>query len=523
MSARRCSRGALAALLATGAVLAAGAGDALAQSGTLRTRLNSDIRSTDPGTNRDENTDMVVQHMVEGLVAFRENTAVGPLLAERWDVSPDGRTYRFTLREGVRFHNGVTLTPDDVVWTWKRYMDPATRWRCLTELDGSGPTKLLGVEASDARTVSFTLERPWALLLAMMARPDCGGTAIYHRDSVAADGKWRHPIGTGPFRFGEWRVGQHVELVRFDGYVGRNEPRDGFTGGKKAEVEKVRFLVIPDASAAKAALLGGSLDATTVSSTDFSDLKGRSDVALSSVPSAAISAILLQTRDPVMKDVRIRRALALSLDSAEIVAVASQGTASANNSPIPVGSSFYGAAQRKGFQRDVAAARKLLAEAGYTGQPIKMLANKRYEYMFSQAVVAQAMAQEAGIRIELEVLDWATQLDRYSKGDYQSMSFAYSARLDPSLSFEVFTGPKATQPRKVWDDPEAQALLQRSMRLLDPAERQPLFDELQARLIADVPLIALYNPVEITATRRAVVGFQGWPAAMQRYWGVAIR
>lgn len=511
------------ATMAIVAALAVAGGEAAAQSGTIRTRLNSDIRSTDPGTNRDENTDMVVQHMVEGLVAFRENTAVGPLLAERWEVSPDGLAYTFTLRDGVRFHNGAALTAEDVVWSWKRYMEPATKWRCLSELDGSGPTRLAAVEARDARTVTFTLARPWALFLTMMARPDCGGTGILHRDSLAPDGKWRQPIGTGPFRFGEWRPGQYVELVRFEGHAARAEPRDGFTGGKTAEVEKVRFLVIPDASAAKAALLGGALETTTVSSTDFSDLKGRADVALHVVPSMAICAILLQTRDPLLKDVRLRRALALTLDTEEIATVASQGTATRNNSPIPLGSSYYGAAQGQGFRRDVAAARKLLAEAGYAGQPIRMLTNKRYEYMFSQAVVAQAMAQEAGIRIELEVLDWATQLDRYSKGDYQAMSFAYSARLDPSLSFEVFTGPKATQPRKVWDDPDAQSLLQRSMQILEPAQRQKLLDELQARLIADVPLIVTYNPAEITATRKSVAGFQGWPAAMQRYWGVAIR
>ena len=84
-----------------------------------------------------------------------------------------------------------------------------------------------------------------------------------------------------------------------------------------------------------------------------------------------------------------------------------------------------------------------------------MLATKRYAACYRLAVMVQAMAQEAGIKIEVEVLDWATQLDRYNKGDYQAMAFAYSARLDPSLSYEMISGPKAKQPRKVWDNPEA--------------------------------------------------------------------
>ena len=131
---------------------------------------------------------------------------------------------------------------------------------------------------------------------------------------------------------------------------------------------------------------------------------------------------------------------------------------------MPIGSPFYSAVQAQGYTQNIAQAKKLLAEAGYKGQPIKMIANKRYSSVFDAAVLVQAMAQAVGINIEIEVLDWAAQLDRYNKGDYQAMAFTYSARLDPSLSYEMLTGPKATQPRKVWDNPEAQELLRESMR-----------------------------------------------------------
>src|SRR4030095_13848902 len=123
---------------------------------------------------------------------------------------------------------------------------------------------------------------------------------------------------------------------------------------------------------------------------------------------------------------------------------------------------------------DIAQARKLLARTRTKAQPIKMSANKRYSFVFDSAVLVQAMAQAVGLKIEIEVLDWATQLDRYSKGDYQAMVFVYSARLDPSLSFEMLTGPKATQPRKVWDNPEAQEMLRQSMLTVDTAKRQAL-------------------------------------------------
>ncbi|HEY8367936.1 MAG TPA: ABC transporter substrate-binding protein [Thermodesulfobacteriota bacterium] len=492
--------------------------------GTIRVALNSDIRSTNPGVNRDANTDTVLLHVVEGLVAFTENGGVGPLLAESIALSDDGKTYTFTLRQGVRFHNGAPLTADDVVWTWRRYLDPATRWRCLSEFDGRGFMKITSVEAKDPRTVVFRLDRPSALFLGMMARADCGGSGILHRDSVGADGSWKAPIGTGPFTLGEWRKGEYVELVRFPGYVSRPGPRDGLTGGKTALVEKVRFVVIPDGSAAKAALLNGSIDVLPDLETNLlADLKGRTDVTTEIAHTMGLNAILFQTKDPLIGDVRIRQAIALAIDTAEIVGVVTQGLARPNNSPIPVSSPYYSAVQSRRITRDLARAKQLLAEAGYRGQPIKLIANKRYSSTFDAAVLVQAMAREAGIAIDIEVLEWATQLDRYGKGDYQMMSFPYSARLDPSLSFEMVMGPKATQPRKVWDNPEAQALLAESMAVSDQARRQAILDDLYRRFLDDMPMIVLYNGLQIAAWRTGVTGYAPFPMGVSRLWGVSKR
>jgi peptide/nickel transport system substrate-binding protein len=513
--------------LAAGLALATtwlAASPADANGGTLRTRMNADIRSTDPGTNRDGNTDGVVGHLVEGLVAFREDTSIGPMLADSWTISEDGKTYTFRLRSGVKFHNGATMTADDVVWSIKRWMDPATGWRCLTELNGNGFAKIEAVEAPDANTVVIKLDQPTALFLGTLARPDCGQTAIIHRDSIGPDGKWIAPVATGPFKLGEWKRGQYVELIRFDDYSPRTEPRDGYTGAKKVGVDKVRINFIPDSSAAKAGLLSGSLDIiASLSIPDLDDLKTRNDVQLSITPALGLTGILFQTKDPLLQDVRIRRAIALAVDTKEIADVVMAGTARANNSALPIGSPFYSAVQAQGYTPNVAEAKKLLAAAGYKGQPIKMIANKRYSFVFDAAVLVQASAQAAGINIEIEVLDWAAQLDRYNKGDYQSMAFVYSARLDPSLSFEMLTGPKATQPRKVWDNPNAQEMLRESMLVADTAKRQALFDEMHRRFIADVPMIVLFNGSELAALRTNVKGYAGWLFPQPRFWGVSLQ
>jgi len=489
----------------------------------LRTRLNADIRSTDPGTNRDANTDGVIAHVVEGLVAFRDDTSIGPMLADSWAVSNDGKTYTFRLRQGVKFHNGATMTADDVIWSLKRWLDPATQWRCLSEFSATGIARIEKIEAPDPQTVAITLDQPSALFLPTVARPDCGQTAIIHRDSVGADGKWIAPIGTGPFKLAEWKRGQYVDVVRFDGYASRSEPRNGYTGAKDARVDRVRFNVIPDSSAAKAGLLSGSLDVImSLSIPDLEELKSRPEVQLSITPALGLTGILFQTKDPLLKDVRIRRAIALSIDTAQIVDAVMMGTARPNNSALPLGSPFYSEAQSHGYAQNIAEAKKLLLEAGYRGQPVKMITNKRYSFVFDSSVLVQAMAQTVGINIELEVMDWAAQLDRYNRGDYQSMAFTYSARLDPSLSFEMLTGPKATQPRKVWDNPEAQDMLRQSMMIDDPAKRQALFDDMHKRFIADVPMIVLFNGAELTALRKGIKGYAGWLYPQPRFWGVTV-
>lgn len=494
---------------------------ALAQSNTLRVQLNSDIRSTDPGTNRDDNTDAVVLHMVEGLVALREDTSVGPLLASKVEAAPDGLSYTFTLRDGVKFHNDAPLTAQDVVWSWKRYLDPATGWRCLPEFDGKGMTRVLSVEAPNPKTVVFKLERASGLFLATMARADCGGSGIVHKSSLGADGKWQEPVGTGPYKLKEWKRGQYVDLARFEGYASRPEPRDGLTGGKKAEIENLRFVIIPDAYAAKTALYSGAIDVfAAAESADVTELRARPEIKVEVAPSMNLVGLLFQTKDPLLQDVRVRRALALALDSAEITRSVTEGLSKANNSVVPSSSPYYSAVQATGYKRDLVQARKLLAEAGYKGQPITMLTNKRYEVCFNAAVLAQAMAAEAGIKIEVVVLDWATQLDRYTKGQYQSMAFTYSARLDPSLSYEMIAGAKSAQPRKVWDNADMQPKLADSMLLTDKAKRQVLFDDLHRKMLDDVPMLVLFNGSDVAGLRKNVVGYKSWAANKPRFWNV---
>jgi len=508
-----------AALLAT---VLAGAGEAAAE--PLRINLNADIRSTTPGTNRDDNTDAVVLHLVEGLVAYREDGSVGPLLAESVEISADGLTYSFHLRPGVRFHNGANMTSADVLWSWQRYMDPATEWRCLSEYDGNGRSTVVSVEAPDEATVVFTLASPSALFLASLARTDCGMTAILHKDSLKADGSWDKPVGTGPFMLGEWRPGEYVLLDRFADYSARAEGgTDGYTGSKKALVEQAKFLIIPDASAKKAALLAGDIDILySVSNIDAAEFKANPDFVVSAAPGMDQNGILFQTRDPLLSNPKLRQAIAAAIDLPQIVTAVSEGNATYNPSIVPQGSPYHSAVHDQGPVFDPAKAKQLLAEAGYNGEKIVLVASKEYMSIYNNAVYAQAMMQAVGINVELQVLEWATHLDLYSSGNYQMMTFSYSARLDPALNYEQASGNKDKQPRKVWDNAAALELIGQAFVENDRAKRQAIFDQLHALFLADTAMLPMFNSVSTAAFAKNVQGYQSWVADKPRLWNVSV-
>jgi peptide/nickel transport system substrate-binding protein len=490
----------------------------------LRARLNADIVSTMPGMRRDENTDAVLLHVVEGLVATRENGEVGPLLAKSWTLSPDGRVYTFSLREGVTFHNGVKLTSADVAWSLRWYLNPENHWRCLASLSGE-IAKISSITTPDPMTVQITLDRSAPLFLKTLSRNDCGGTGILQRASVADDGRtWIKPIGTGPFMLGEWKHGNYIELLRFAHYAALPGDPDGNTGGKHALVDRIHFLIIPDSSAAAAALLRGNLDVMDALDTDQLAVVERDPtVRIAGVPTLDCYAVLLQTDDALLKDYRIRRALALTLDVVGLARAATDGTALPDSSPVPAASPFHGPAERVFLGPDLPEARRLLREAGYKGQRITLVANRRYPEMFNAAVLVQAMARQAGINLEIQMADWASTVALYGSGSYQGLIFGFSAKLDPAFNFDLLIGDKKKDPRKVWDSQAARTLYADAVQATGDTARQAAFDSLNAAFLQELPAIILFNSRRFSAWRGNVYGLKPWPAAQQRLWNVGLR
>ena len=489
---------------------------------TITASIAQDVRSTNPGVNRDDTTDGVVLHMVEGLVGYREDGSVGPLLAQSVDMSADGLTYTFKLRTGITFHNGETFSAENVLWNWTRYMDPATEWRCLAEFDGRNGLKVESVTAPDAQTIVMTINQPSAVFLDALARTDCGMAGILHYASVNEDGTWNQPIGTGPYKFGTWKRGEYFELEAFSDYVTpAGSAPDGYVGAKKPLAEKVRFYVISDPETIKAGLLSGTVDLAAVASTDVPEFAANPDFNVADSVDASKHTLSLQVADPLLSKVEMRQAIAAALDLPTLVTQVTNGYGRPNNSAIFPQSMYYSDVQKQALTHDLDKARELLAKAGYKGEPITIIANKRPTTpSFETAVVAQAMLQAAGINATIEVMEWGTQLSRYFSGNYQMMAFSYSSRFDPALSFEQFSGPKDTTSGKVWNNPEALKLIDEGKAVSDPARRQAIFDELHTLLLHDVPMIIYSNGVNDIVSNKRLQGVVSWHSKL-RLWEVA--
>lgn len=502
----------LSATLATGALAAEPK-----RGGILTYAMNADVRGTEPG-NRDGNTDLLIHHLFEGLVAYRADMTVGPALAERWTVEDDGKTYRFTLRDGVTFHNGAPLTSAEVKWSWD-FLAQRKDWGCQRYLLNPQGTNVVAVETPDPQTVVYRLQAPSGLFLTQMANIQCN-TVVMHPDSVDGEGKWAKPIGTGPFKLNEWRRTQHVLLDRYDGYRVSAEPASGYAGARKVNVDQVKFQVIADPSVALAALRTGAIDVITrISPHDIAPLE-KDGMRVQSTQGLQWDVLLLQDQDPVLANVKVRQAIAHALDLEQIARARTEGLTGGSPSAVDPTSSYYDKQFAEWPAYDPARARALLKEAGYKGEVLKLQTAQRQGGTYETSVLVQAMLQAAGINAQLDVLEWGTQFNAYMSGKFQMQGFSYSARFDPSLRFGSLIGDKTKTPYSQWSDPKAIALLDESIVSSDPARRKEIFAELHRMMREQVPAIGLYYRPIIQAVHPRVHDYAVWAADLPISWGV---
>ena len=379
-----------------------GSADATAERHTLiDSRDTYDPRSLDPALSTDVPTGRAVSYLFDGLTRFATDGAVMPGLATSWEISPDGLVYTFHLRSGVQFHNGVPFAARHVVQSYQRVLDPASRGGRgfpLYSIKGArayadGKGKTLGLDAPNDTTLIVTLESPLATFLKMLALP----VASIVPDSAGTD-FGQHPIGTGPWKLVEWKHDDYVKFAKNDKYFGGSPQFDTLVAR-----------IIPEPTTAVAEFESGTVDILYIPEDQTKDWESTPEkkARLQSAPALRLWYMGVNVTHGPLKDVRVRQAIAHAIDTKVLLQTLMNGRGTLAAGIIPP--ALEGAdASRVPLAYDTAAARKLLADAGFpNGVDLELWSSQTAPFpRLAEAI--QAYLKNAGIRIKLVQRDAST-------------------------------------------------------------------------------------------------------------------
>ena len=483
------------------------------QGGILRAAMIGEPPTLDTHTTTATIAYQINWHMVESLYTYDRQYAPIPHLAEGHTVTDGGRRYTITLRKGVRFHNGKELTAADAAASFSRW----------GRLHSSGKTLFKTVEAVEARdthTLVIHLKEPSGSLLYALASPY---TAIYPKSVIdaAGDQPIKEPIGTGPFRFVEHRPDRHIKVARFKDYAARSEPSDGYGGRRTAWVDEIHFLPVPDVAVRVAGVESGDYHFAQTIKPDLHDrLKANPRLDLHIVkPSAWITAAP-NHKQGLMTSKKLRQALQATLDMEPIMTGAMGNKAFFRVDGalyFPEMGLFHSQVGVTGYNlKNKERARGLLKEAGYAGQPVRWMTTKEYDYHYNSALVAKHQMEEVGFKVDLQVLDWATVVQRRNKPELWDMfTTAIVFSPDPALTSNL----QCDWPGW-WCHEEKERLLAELIREGDPRKRRALIERIQAVFYDDVGRIKMGDIFILYATRD-LKGFAASP--FLHFWNAHVK
>ena len=485
-----------AALLVTLFVLAlaGGAGGAGKPGGTLRMVFVSDPPTLDPAHATDLTSSAVIRQVFDALLELDEHLAPTPALAERWNVSPDQRTYTFHLRRGAKFHTGREVRATDVKYSFERAARGKRPW-VFEKLTGAkdfikgGAPEIAGVRVVDETTIELRLERPFAPFLHLMAYDAASIVPREEADKRGA-GFASHPVGTGAFRFGSWRRDDQVVLERF---------AEHFRG--PANLDRVVFRVIPAEATRFNEYVAGQLDVSDIPTGRCqalkSDPKLRADVAI--WPTLGTHGLRFNVERPPFTDVRVRRAIAHAIDPAIIVERLLEGCVAPAAGIVPnVLVGWTPSAKRLALDREQA--RRLLAEAGFAGA--KGLGPVAFHFNTSDgnqriAELLQAQLKEIGIALELRRLDWAAHIKLVDDGSAGFFRQGWIADYpDPENFLTVLFHSRnvgAAGNTSRYRNPAVDRLLDEADTMPSGAARTKRYQDAEQMILDDAVWISLYH------------------------------
>jgi peptide/nickel transport system substrate-binding protein len=434
--------------------------------------------------------DQVIGHVLfQNLMVYDENLDYAPALADSFWVAADGLSASFRIRDGVRWHDGVPVTVDDVIWSFE-----------MSKLDEVAyPERqtlqyVQQAERVDDRTVRFVFNavhaEPLADFIFWTPMPKHLLEGVPPIEMINAQFN-RQPVGNGPFRFVSWKANEQVVL----------EANEDFWAGRPY-LDRIVFRVIPENATAITELLSGGIDLYGgVSPMDMGRLEESEIARPLSYPSLGFTSLIFNLENPLLADVRVRRALTLATDRQALIEGLLRGYAELTAGPVAP-SQWERNAVLEPWPHDPDAAARLLAEAGWrdtdgdeildkAGRPFRFQMITDTDNLREDVLVAlQSQFREIGVNARAQSVEANTLGDKWMSGDFEAIliSLELYLRFDATLIFETgapFNGGSYSNLRV--DD-----LMRRARTTQDRAEAKPLWDEFQAILHEDSPFIFLY-------------------------------
>lgn len=445
----------------------------------------------------------VARHVFETLVTVDSEFNVQPMLAESWEQSEDGTTLTFNLREGILFHNGEELKAEDVIASLERWI----RLSSLGKADFEGAT----MEAPDDYTVVIKQPAPVSTALTTLAYGGGNFASIMPKEVVdnASDASVDEYIGTGPFKFEEWRQDQYIYLTKFDDYKPLDTPADGLSGKKEALVEGIQFIFVPDASTRIAGIRTGEYDAIREVQLDMApQLADDPEITTFIDPFGQLN-IFYNKSEGLFTDVRAREAVATAINKEAMLlaAVSNEEYYTLDHSlMMNYQSALWSSDAGKDdyfADRDLDKAKQLINETDYDGEEITIIASRESIVLYNAAVVLKENLDEIGLNTALEIYDWPTYLDkRDDPAAFDLLVGASTPKLDPtSMAYlrSDFVGWTVSE--------ELDEIIENFKSAPSIDDAKIIYNDLQAWFYEYIPVTKVGDYANVNATRNNLSGY----------------
>ena len=466
--------------------------------------IASTLTTTDPWDANDTLSHACAKTFYEGLFGFNEKLELRPVLAESYDVSPDGLVYTFHLRKGVKFHDGTDFNAEAVKVNFDRVTNPENKLKRYSLYSNIAKTEVV-----DDLTAKVTLKTPFSPFINQLAHPSAvmiSPTALkkYGKDIMF------HPVGTGPYKFVEWKQTDYLKGAKNENYWRPGLPK----------IDTITWVPVVDNNARSAMMRTGEAHFTfPVPYEQAAVLEKDEHLKLVAAPSIVTRYLNMNMLQKPFDDLRVRQAINYALNQQEIIDVVLEGRGQVANSVMNVNIPGY-SEEITGYSQDLEKAKALMAEAGYPdGFKTTLFASG--DVRNREAQIIQAQLLEIGIEVDIQLYEWGAFLDAINKGEHDMFISSWSnATMDPDASiFPLFHTKNfgATGNRAFYSNPEVDTLIEQAQKESDNAKRMELYKEIQQKINDDAPWVCLFYGTTCTGIRADLKGFVLHPSSANHY------